>query len=39
MLIANNIRHDLQSTDNIHTNPQPQETAMTTRVTIFGKNA
>jgi len=39
MLIANKFRQDLQPITDNHTNPKPWETAMTAKVTIFGKNS
>ena len=39
MLIANKFMQDLQPLTDCQTNSNPWETAMTAKVTIFGKNS
>lgn len=39
MLIANDFKHDPKLLSDCHTHLKPWETAMTAKVTIFGKNS
>jgi len=39
MLITNQLKHDRRPFTDVQTNPKLRETAMTEKVTIFGKNS